>query len=273
MVVNRSSSHRAIHPRSTNQLSLYILGQAIALVRGIQAYHRMCWYAHSPSCSTCRDRNHRGRCGRYNQWGYSLAWDRYTKKTMSILVFNQHVSFLPIYDIEIMKTFQSAQEFSSVKSWSVLIESTFQLQMMEKLAAIDESQHQVELIRTLKGKLERHNEGVSDLCQHCLFSHCMGNFWSGDDTGFTQDLHGVDTVCVFLAHNIDLGSMASVLDSTRPFVVLLFLPCQNCHGRSLAKDQTRQRWWVCSPSVQPCLMTTLHTQQAVHSAYLLRSVA
>lgn len=116
---------------------------------------------------------------------------------------------LPINDIEIMETFQSAQEFSRVKSWSVLIKSTLQLQMMEKLAAIDESQHQVELVRALKGKLERHDKGVSDLCQHCLFGHGMRNFWSGNDAGFAQDFHGVDTICVLFTHDIHLSSMPS----------------------------------------------------------------
>jgi hypothetical protein len=70
--------------------------------------------------------------------------------------------------------------------------------MVEKLAAIDESQNEVELLWRLERELERYDERVVDLGEDRSFGERMRDFGSRDDVSFADGLKSVDSVRVLL---------------------------------------------------------------------------
>lgn len=56
-------------------------------------------------------------------------------------------------DVKAMQALQSTQKLGSIESRTINVESLLLLQMMEKLATIDECQNEVELLWRLEGEL------------------------------------------------------------------------------------------------------------------------
>ena len=68
----------------------------------------------------------------------------------------------PIDDVELVKMLERTEQFSGVKPAPQLAESSFALEVVEQLAAVDEGEDEVELLRVLERELERDDERVVD---------------------------------------------------------------------------------------------------------------
>jgi len=73
---------------------------------------------------------------------------------------------IAVDDAEAVQALECAEQFGGVEAGAVDVEALLFLQMVEKLATVYESEHQVKLLRRLEGELKRHNEGVVDLRQY-----------------------------------------------------------------------------------------------------------
>lgn len=70
--------------------------------------------------------------------------------------------------------------------------------MMEKLASIDESKDEIELLRRLEGELQRDDEGIVDLGQYGSLCKGMCDLRSGDDVCLADGLQSIDSMSVTL---------------------------------------------------------------------------
>lgn len=64
---------------------------------------------------------------------------------------------------------------------------------MEKLAAVDVGEDEVELLGVLEGELERHDERVVHLREDGALRERVRHFGAGDDVRLANRLEGVDT--------------------------------------------------------------------------------
>lgn len=71
---------------------------------------------------------------------------------------------------------QSKQKLGSIVPGPRLVELSLPLQMVKQFSTIDKRQYQVQLLGTLEGKLEGHNEWAIDLSEDSSFSKSMRDF-------------------------------------------------------------------------------------------------
>lgn len=82
----------------------------------------------------------------------------------------------PVDHVERMQMLQRAQQFCRIESTPRLIKLALPLQVVEQLSSIHERQHQVQLLRRLKGELEGDDEGIVDFGEDRSFGESVGDF-------------------------------------------------------------------------------------------------
>lgn len=65
---------------------------------------------------------------------------------------------------------------------------------MEELAAVDESQNKVQLLRRLEGEFERDNEGIVNLSKHRPFGEGMRHLRTRNDVRFAKSFQCIDSM-------------------------------------------------------------------------------
>jgi hypothetical protein len=126
---------------------------------------------------------------------------------------------ITVNNVELVKMLKSQDEFSNVEPRSLLLESTFTLEMPEELSSALVVGHKVELLVRLERELETDKErtleralqnlALSDRVRHLLF---------GYNLLLAQYLHGVDSVSVALA-DLEHSSKSSTTDEFEEFKV------------------------------------------------------
>ena len=111
---------------------------------------------------------------------------------------------IPVDHVELVKMLERAQELGRVEPTPLFVEPALALQVVEQLATVDKREDEVELLGILERKLERYDERVVDLREHCSFGEGVRHFGSRHDVRFADRLERVDSARVLLAHLHDL---------------------------------------------------------------------
>ncbi len=127
------------------------------------------------------------------------------------LVVEQNVLGLEISinNVKTVKAFQGTENLGDIEARSADIKATFVGEMVEELAPVHKREHEVQLLRRLERKLQRHNKGVVDLGEDGPLRQGMRDFGERYDLGFADDLDCVDAVGILFPYLHDLAKAAS----------------------------------------------------------------
>jgi hypothetical protein len=122
------------------------------------------------TCSACTDQS---RTRRYDQRSRAKCFP--VSDHFEVGKFIQRKDLLdkgrnlPVDNIEAVQMLQCAQQLRCVESTPHLVEPSFSLQVMEQLSAVDEREHEIQLIRRLERELERDDERIVDFGEDRTF--------------------------------------------------------------------------------------------------------
>ena len=106
-----------------------------------------------------------------------------------------------INDIEAVKMFQRAKQLGGVEPAPVLVELSFPLQVVEELAAVHETHHEVQFVGSLEGEFEGDDERVVHQSENGPLGKDVSDLsGSRGDVGFSDRLESVYPLSVLLPH-------------------------------------------------------------------------